>query len=115
MLEKLEELQKYIENSTTQSQPTSATTNMEFYSGAAKGSDTAWKDAASKLGIKTKDYTGESYKNLSAEWRDKIEKEYVEARAFLGKPIIPIKVDIQTATKERLDKDGGILTRRDMM
>ena len=73
----------------------------EFYSGAAEGSDQAWGKAARDLGIKVKDYTPVDYNNLSQEWKDKIEVEYTQARAFLGKP--------------KLTGYNGELTRRDMM
>ena len=80
----------------------------EFYSGAAIGSDSYWGSEARALGINVKDYTGNDYRTLSQEWKNKIEKEYTEARQFLGKPTIPIK-------NASSNMDPGILTRRDMM
>ncbi len=53
------------------------------------------------MGIKVKDYTSDDYKKLSDEWKGKIEAEYTEARAFLGKP--------------KLTGESGDLTRRDMI
>ena len=96
---------------TEQPQPTvakNATTNFdvsnaEFYSGAAEGSDTEWGKQARALGIKVKDYKVENFDKLSDDWKARIEKEYLESRAFLGKR--PIKGDTY----------GGKLTRRDMM
>lgn len=80
----------------------------ELYSGAADGSDKEWGSVARSLGIKVKDYTGDDYRALSEQWRSIIEEEYKNARAFLGKPVIPIK-DINN------NNDPGVLTRRDMM
>jgi hypothetical protein len=73
----------------------------ELYSGAADGSDKEWGAQARALGIKVKDYVVQSYRNLTQEWKNKIEQEYIEARAFLGKPA--------------LTGYSGELTRRDMM
>ena len=75
----------------------------EFYSGAAEGSDTEWGKQARALGIKVIDYKVENFDKLSDDWKARIEKEYLESRAFLGKR--PIKGDTY----------GGKLTRRDMM
>lgn len=75
----------------------------EFYSGAAKGSDTIWAEEAASLGIKTKNYTEESWDNLSKEWQDKLSKEYEEVARYLARPIVA------SGTK------GGKLVRRDMM
>ena len=83
-------------------------TTAEFYSGAAKGSDTEWANVAKEFGIDVKNYTGTDYRNLSNEWKAKIEEEYKEARKFLGKPVLSIK-NIND------DYDPGVLTRRDMM
>ena len=84
-------------------QPGINSSEAEFYSGAAEGSDTVWKNQAKKLGIKTKDYTIESYDALPDNVKADIEKEYREARRFLGK-------SVQSASSYK-----GKLTRRDMM
>ena len=80
----------------------------EFYSGAAVGSDTEWAVQARRLGIKVTDYTPGSYITLTQEEKDRIEKEYNEARKFLGKPSIAIK-NINNS------RDPGLLTRRDIL
>lgn len=82
--------------------------NAELYSGNADGADKYWGAEARALGIKVKDYTGSNYRTLSQEQKDVVEEEYKNARAFLGKPVLPIK-DINN------DFDPGVLTRRDMM
>ena len=75
--------------------------NAEFYSGKADGSDQAWGQYLRELGLNVKDFTVEDYDALSNEEKNVIEKEYVEARAFLGKPT--------------LSGYPGKLTRRDML
>ena len=77
--------------------------NAEFYSGKADGSDTVWAQEARDLGIKVTDYTTDDYDALSQQEKERVEKEYVEARGFLGKPVLSAKTE------------GGKLTRRDMM
>ena len=77
--------------------------SIEFYSGKADGSDTVWAQEARDLGIKVTDYTTDDYNALSQQEKERIEKEYVETRGFLGKPVLSINTE------------GGKLTRRDMM
>jgi hypothetical protein len=74
-----------------------------FYSGGAKGSDTAWSEEAEKLGITTKHYTPNDWDNLSDEGKNKLDAEYQEVVSMLGRRV--------------LDKDSysGKLVRRDMM
>lgn len=89
-------------------QGSNTTMSQEFYSGAAPGSDSFWREEAKSIGLKVKDYTGSDYRALSQEQRNIVEEEYKNARAFLGKPVLPIK-NINS------DYDPGVLTRRDMM
>lgn len=79
------------------------TKDYEFYSGAAEGSDSFWKEIAKTLGIKTKDYTVSSYDSLSKDWQDKLDAEYQEVVNKLGRKV--------------LDRNSysGKLVRRDMM
>ena len=62
----------------------------EFYSGAAEGSDKAWEEAATKAGIKVKNYTTTNWDNLSNEWKEKIDKEYQEVVNTLGRKALDI-------------------------
>lgn len=75
----------------------------EFYSGAAEGSDKAWEEAATKAGIKVKNYTTTNWDNLSNEWKEKIDKEYQEVVNTLGRKALDI------------NSYAGKLVRRDMM
>lgn len=75
----------------------------EFYSGAAEGSDKAWEEAATKAGIKVKNYTITNWDNLSNEWKEKIDKEYQEVVNTLGRKVLDI------------NSYAGKLVRRDMM
>lgn len=77
--------------------------NAEFYSGAAQGSDSAWATEARKLGINVKEYTRQSWSELSQEWKDRLSAEYESVARDLGRTIIP------------LGGRGDIEVRRDMM
>ena len=75
----------------------------EFYSGAAIGSDKAWEEAATKAGIKVKNYTTTDWDNLSNEWKERLDKEYQEVVNILGRKVLDI------------NSYAGKLVRRDMM
>ena len=75
----------------------------EFYSGAAVGSDKAWEEAATKVGIKVTNYTVENWNNLSNEWKERLDKEYQEIVTILGRRVLDI------------NSYAGKLVRRDMM
>lgn len=75
----------------------------EFYSGAAVGSDKAWEAAATEAGIKVKNYTVKDWDKLSNEWKEKLDKEYKEIVAILGRRVLDI------------NSYSGKLVRRDMM
>lgn len=75
----------------------------EFYSGAAIGSDKAWEEAATKAGIKVKNYTVNNWNELSNEQREKLDNEYQEVVSLLRRRAL----DINTYS--------GKLVRRDMM
>lgn len=75
----------------------------EFYSGAAIGSDNAWEEAATKAGIKVKNYTVADWNNLSNELKEKLDKEYQEVINILGRKVLDI------------NSYAGKLVRRDMM
>ena len=75
----------------------------EFYSGAAVGSDKAWEEAATKVGIKVTNYTVENWDNLSNEWKERLDKEYQEIVTILGRRVLDI------------NSYAGKLVRRDMM
>lgn len=75
----------------------------EFYSGAAIGSDKAWEEAATKAGIKVKNYTVNNWDKLSNEWKEKLDKEYQEVVNILGRKVLDI------------NSYAGKLVRRDMM
>lgn len=75
----------------------------EFYSGAAIGSDKAWKEAATKAGIKVKNYTVTNWDKLSNEERERLDKEYQEVVNILGRKVLDI------------NSYAGKLVRRDMM
>lgn len=75
----------------------------EFYSGAAIGSDKAWEEAATKAGIKVKNYTVNNWDKLSNEWKEKLDKEYQEVVNILGRKVLDI------------NSYSGKLVRRDMM
>ena len=75
----------------------------EFYSGAAIGSDKAWEEAATKVGIKVKNYTTTDWDNLSNEWKEKLDKEYQEVVNILGRKVLDI------------NSYAGKLVRRDML
>jgi len=95
-------LQSPVSDNTASTQQTGFDiSKAEFYSGAAEGSDKYWAEQARAFGIKVKDYVVQSYRDLTPEWKNRIEKEYTESRAFLGKP--------------KLTGYAGELTRRDMM
>ena len=86
-------------NTTLNFQPKEA----EFYSGAAVGSDKAWEEAATKVGIKVTNYTVENWDNLSNEWKERLDKEYQEIVTILGRRVLNI------------NSYAGKLVRRDMM
>lgn len=75
----------------------------EFYSGAAIGSDKAWKEAATKAGIKVKNYTINNWDKLSNEERERLDKEYQEVVNTLGRKVLDI------------NSYSGKLVRRDML
>lgn len=75
----------------------------EFYSGAATGSDKAWEDAATKAGIKVKNYTVNNWDKLSNEERERLDKEYQEVVNTLGRKVLDI------------NSYSGKLVRRDML
>lgn len=75
----------------------------EFYSGAAIGSDKAWEEAATKAGIKVKNYTVTNWDKLSNEERERLDKEYQEVVNILGRKVLDI------------NSYAGKLVRRDMM
>ena len=110
--QKLRELYDYVNSTpslTTDVQQQFDISTAEFYSGAANGSDKYWAEQARNAGIKVKDYTGVEYRAVPEQYRTTVlEREYAEARGFLGKPVLPIK-NINN------DMDPGVLTRRDMM
>lgn len=74
-----------------------------FYSGGAVGSDKAWEEAATKVGIKVQNYTVKDWDNLSNEWKTKLDKEYQEIVNTLGRRVLDI------------NSYSGKLVRRDMM
>ena len=75
----------------------------EFYSGAATGSDKAWEEAATKVGIKVKNYTVNNWDKLSNEERERLDKEYQEVVNTLGRKVLDI------------NSYSGKLVRRDML
>ena len=75
----------------------------EFYSGAATGSDKAWEEAATKAGIKVKNYTVTNWDKLSNEERERLDKEYQEVVNTLGRKVLDI------------NSYSGKLVRRDML
>ena len=75
----------------------------EFYSGAATGSDKAWEEAATKAGIKVKNYTVNNWDELSNEERERLDKEYQEVVNTLGRKVLDI------------NSYSGKLVRRDML
>lgn len=75
----------------------------EFYSGAATGSDKAWEEAATKAGIKVKNYTVNNWNELSNEERERLDKEYQEVVNTLGRKVLDI------------NSYSGKLVRRDML
>ena len=75
----------------------------EFYSGAATGSDKAWEEAATKAGIKVKNYTVNNWDKLSNEERERLDKEYQEVVNTLGRKVLDI------------NSYSGKLVRRDML
>ena len=75
----------------------------EFYSGAAIGSDKAWEEAATKAGIKVKNYTATNWDKLSNEERERLDKEYQEVVNILGRKVLDI------------NSYSGKLVRRDML
>ena len=75
----------------------------EFYSGAAIGSDKAWEEAATKAGIKVKNYTVTNWDKLSNEEREGLDKEYQEVVNTLGRKVLDI------------NSYSGKLVRRDML
>ena len=75
----------------------------EFYSGAAIGSDKAWEEAATKAGIKVKNYTVTNWDKLSDEERERLDKEYQEVVNTLGRKVLDI------------NSYSGKLVRRDML
>lgn len=75
----------------------------EFYSGAAVGSDKAWEEAATKAGIKVKNYTTTDWDELPNEWKEQLDKEYREVVNTLGRKVLDINFY------------SGKLVRRDMM
>ena len=75
----------------------------EFYSGAAIGSDKAWEEAATKAGIKVKNYTVTNWDKLSNEERERLDKEYQEVVNTLGRKVLDI------------NSYSGKLVRRDML
>lgn len=75
----------------------------EFYSGAAIGSDKAWEEAATKAGIKVKNYTVNNWDKLSNEERGRLDKEYQEVVNTLGRKVLDI------------NSYSGKLVRRDML
>lgn len=78
----------------------------KFYSGGAVGADTEWVIQAKQNGMDAnniKEYRPEDYDALDDDTKKLIEGWYVEARNFLGKPVLSP------------DSIGGKLTRRDMM
>lgn len=79
------------------------TSNAEFYSGGAEGSDTAWASIAKEYGIKIKEYLVSDFDNLSEEWKQKLDSEYKSVVNILGRKVLPI------------DTYAGKLVRRDMM
>lgn len=97
--ETIEEAPIFEEESTSNFQPEEA----EFYSGAAEGSDKAWEAAATEAGIKVKNYTTKDWDKLSKEWKEKLDKEYKEIVAILGRRVLDI------------NSYSGKLVRRDMM
>lgn len=97
--EAVEEAPIFEEESTSNFQPEEA----EFYSGAAEGSDKAWEAAATEAGIKVKNYTTKDWDKLSKEWKEKLDKEYKEIVAILGRRVLDI------------NSYSGKLVRRDMM
>lgn len=77
--------------------------NIEFYSGAAKGADTIWKQEAEKLGYNVKDYTPADMDALDNDTRAEIEVQYLSTVMFLGRKVLAA----ETHT--------GKLVRRDML
>ena len=75
----------------------------EFYSGAATGSDKAWEEAATKAGIKVKNYTVNNWDKLSNEEKERLDKEYQEVVNTLGRKVLDI------------NSYSGKLVRRDML
>ena len=75
----------------------------EFYSGAAIGSDKAWEEAATKVGIKVKNYTVTNWDKLSNEEKERLDKEYQEVVNTLGRKVLDI------------NSYSGKLVRRDML
>lgn len=75
----------------------------EFYSGAATGSDKAWEEAATKAGIKVKNYTVNNWDKLLNEERERLDKEYQEVVNTLGRKVLDI------------NSYSGKLVRRDML
>ena len=76
---------------------------VEFYSGAAEGSDKYWAEKARAIGIKVKDYTPQDWDYLSQDQKDKINEEYTEVVNILGRNIL------------FANSYAGKLVRRDMM
>lgn len=99
----LENKVKEASKETQSSETKSILSSYEFYSGAAKGADTVWEEKSKALGIKTKNYTEESWNSLSKEEQDKLSKEYEEVARYIARPIIA------SGAK------GGKLVRRDMI
>lgn len=92
--------QKNTQNNTTLTfKPEEA----EFYSGAAIGSDKVWEEAATKAGIKVKNYTVTNWDKLSNEERERLDREYQEVVNILGRKILDI------------NSYSGKLVRRDML
>lgn len=65
---------------------TTVITESKFFSGDAKGSDKYWAAEASKLGIKTTNYTVETFSKLSEAQMNSYEEPYKEVCSVLHRP-----------------------------